>query len=65
MLKSSSLSSRERTRERKRDIVSLNCAAGLVITGLEPDLKAGLARANEAIDSGAALEVLRKWQNFG
>ena len=48
----------------KRDIVSLNCAAGLVITGLEPDLKAGLARANEAIDSGAALEVLRKWQNF-
>ncbi|MCG8600453.1 MAG: hypothetical protein MI807_09960, partial [Verrucomicrobiales bacterium] len=48
----------------KRDIVMLNCAAGLVITGLEPDLQAGLARANEVIDSGAALEVLRKWQNF-
>lgn len=48
----------------KRDIVMLNCAAGLVITGLEPDLQAGLARANEVIDSGAALDVLRKWQNF-
>lgn len=48
----------------KRDIVTLNCAAGLVITGLKPDLQAGLERANEVIDSGAALEVLRKWRTF-
>lgn len=48
----------------KRDIVTLNCAAGLVITGLEPDLQAGLVRANEILDSGSAKETLRRWQNF-
>ncbi|MDF1859600.1 MAG: anthranilate phosphoribosyltransferase [Verrucomicrobiales bacterium] len=48
----------------KRDIVTLNCAAGLVITGLEPELRAGLAQANEILDSGSALETLRRWQNF-
>lgn len=48
----------------KRDLVTLNSAAGLVITGKEPDLESGLRRANEVLDSGAARETLRKWQNF-
>lgn len=48
----------------KRDLVALNAAAGLVITGLAPDLSEGLQRANEAIDSGAALAVLTRWRNF-
>lgn len=48
----------------KRDLVSLNAAAGFVIAGLANDLNAGLARAREALDSGKALEVLRKWQEF-
>lgn len=48
----------------KRDIVLLNAAAGLVITGLVSDLSAGLTRAAEAIDSGAAREVLERWRHF-
>ena len=48
----------------KRDLVALNAAAGLVITGLAPDLTEGLQRANEAINSGAALAVLNRWRNF-
>ncbi|NLT69759.1 MAG: anthranilate phosphoribosyltransferase [Verrucomicrobiaceae bacterium] len=48
----------------KRDLVALNAAAGLVITGLAEDLRAGLAMANDRIDSGAALAVLERWRNF-
>lgn len=48
----------------KREIVALNAAAGLVICGVCDDLPAGLARAAEAIDSGAALGVLEKWRAF-
>ncbi len=47
----------------KRDMVLLNAAAALVITGLAPDLAAGLVQAAEAIDGGKAqakLEGLRK-----
>ncbi len=47
----------------KRDIVVLNSAAGLVVSGLAEDLPAGIARAAEAIDSGAALEKLRALQS--
>ena len=37
-----------------RDIVVLNAAGGLVVAGVASDLDDGLARAREAIDSGAA-----------
>lgn len=37
-----------------RDIVSLNAAAGLVVAGIADDMADGLARAGEALDSGAA-----------
>jgi len=42
----------------KRDIVILNAAAALVVTDLVADLSEGLAKAREAIDSGAALKAL-------
>lgn len=48
----------------KRDLVCLNAAAGLQVTGLAKDWADGLAKANEAIRSGAALDVLRRWQSF-
>ena len=48
----------------KRDIVLLNAAAGFVITGLAPDLAAGLALAREQIDSGRALAKLRALRTF-
>jgi anthranilate phosphoribosyltransferase len=41
-----------------RDIVLLNSAAGLIVAGQVDDLAAGVARAAEAIDSGAAKAVL-------
>ena len=50
----------------RRDIVVLNAAAGLVAAGLAEALGDGVARAREAIDSGAsarALEVLIEVSN--
>ena len=41
-----------------RDIVVLNAAAGLVVTGVAADLAGGVARATDAIDSGAAAAAL-------
>ncbi|MGH6900092.1 MAG: anthranilate phosphoribosyltransferase [Geminicoccaceae bacterium] len=41
-----------------RDIVLLNGAAALIVAGRADDLAAGVARAAEAIDSGAAKAVL-------
>jgi len=43
-----------------RDLVLLNAAAGLVVAGYTRDLKEGLARAADAIDSGSARRLLRK-----
>ncbi len=43
----------------KRDIVTLNAAAAMVAGGKAETLKAGLALAEESIDSGKALEKLR------
>jgi anthranilate phosphoribosyltransferase len=42
-----------------RDIVVLNSAAALIVAGRVDDLAAGVARAVDAIDSGAAKDVLR------
>jgi len=43
-----------------RNAVVYNAAAGLVIAGKTPDLRAGVALAKEAIDSGRAHSVLKK-----
>jgi len=42
----------------KRDVVVLNAAAGLVAAGRAADMEAGLAGANDAIESGAARSAL-------
>jgi len=44
----------------KKDLVLANAAAGLVVVGKAKTLKEGVAIAREAIDSGAALNVLNK-----
>ena len=43
-----------------RDIVVLNAAAALVVAGKAPDLKSGVARAGQAIDTGGAKAVLER-----
>lgn len=48
----------------RRDLVLLNAAAGLVVTGLAPDLATGLRQAGETIDSGRALAALNAWRAF-
>ena len=47
-----------------RDIVVLNTAAALVVSGVVADLRAGVARAASAIDSGAARDKLAELQSF-
>lgn len=47
-----------------RDIVVLNSAAGLVVAGVADDLAHGVARAADAIDSGAAAATLRAAVEF-
>jgi anthranilate phosphoribosyltransferase len=49
----------------KRDVVLLNAAAALEAVGLAADLREGVARAAEAIDSGAARATLRALRDFG
>jgi len=49
----------------RRDIVLLNAAAALVAVGLAGDLREGVARAAEAIDSGEAAVTLQKLRLFG
>ncbi len=49
----------------RRDVVLLNAAAVLVAAGLAGDLKEGVARSAEAIDSGQAAATLAKLQQFG
>ena len=47
-----------------RDVVLLNAAAALVVSGTEPTLQAGLERAAQAIDSGAAASKLAELASF-
>ncbi len=49
----------------RRDIVLLNAAAALMAAGLASDFRAGAERAAQAIDSGAAREILSKLVEFG
>lgn len=44
-----------------RDIVVINAAAALWVAGVAPDLTGCVARAIDAIDSGAAKELLARW----
>lgn len=47
-----------------RDIVVLNAAAALAVSGKVGDLPEGISLASETLDSGAAREVLERWRNF-
>jgi anthranilate phosphoribosyltransferase len=49
----------------RRDVVVFNASAALVAAGLADDLKEGVARAAEAIDSGMATVTLQKLRLFG
>jgi len=49
----------------RRDIVLLNAAAVLVAADLAGDLKEGVAKGAEAIDSGEAAATLEKLRRFG
>jgi anthranilate phosphoribosyltransferase len=48
----------------KRDVVVLNAAAAIVVSGEATDLKEGLKMAGEAIDSGVAASKLEKLVKF-
>jgi anthranilate phosphoribosyltransferase len=48
----------------KRDMILLNAAAAFVATGLSPDFKDGIQKAEASIDSGAAREKLDKLIEF-
>lgn len=45
----------------RRTAVLLNAAAALAVAGIERDLRAARARAEEAIDSGRAAALLARW----
>ncbi|HEU5104848.1 MAG TPA: anthranilate phosphoribosyltransferase, partial [Solirubrobacterales bacterium] len=47
-----------------RDLVILNAAAALYVGSLAVDLEEGVAKAGEAIDSGAAAQMLEKLSSF-
>ena len=48
----------------RRDIVILNAAAALLVSGIATDLLEGMARAAQAIDDGAATNILMKLRTF-
>ncbi len=49
----------------RRDIVVLNAAAALLVSGFAPDIPSGVLRAQAAIDSGAAAVTLASLVEFG
>lgn len=46
----------------KRDIVLLNAAAALVVAGRAADLREGVTKAGESIDSGSAMAALERFR---
>ena len=55
---------RGETRGPRRDLVVLNAAAGLVVTGLATDLAGGVDMAVATLDSGRAAASLQAWRTF-
>jgi anthranilate phosphoribosyltransferase len=53
-----------RDRSARRDLITINAAAGLVITGLASRMESGIQLASEILDSGRALEKLYEFQRF-
>ena len=53
-----------RDRSARRDLITINAAAGLVIAGVTSRMESGIQLANELLDSGLALEKLREFQRF-
>ena len=51
-------------RSARRDLITINAAAGLVITGIASRMESGIRLANEILDSGRALEKLHEFQRF-
>jgi len=49
----------------RRDIVLINAAATLLVAGMVPDVRAGIERAAQAIDSGAVLKTMAALVEFG
>ncbi len=45
----------------RTDLVALNAAAALLVADVVPDLAAGLARARDLLEQGAARDVLARW----
>jgi anthranilate phosphoribosyltransferase len=48
----------------KRDVVVLNSGAAIYVSGMVSDLESGVRKAEEVIDSGAALGKLREFVEF-
>jgi len=53
-----------RDRSARRDLITINAAAALVIAGLASRMESGIRLANEILDSGQGLEKLREFQRF-
>jgi anthranilate phosphoribosyltransferase len=51
-------------RSARRDLITINAAAGLVITGVASRMESGIQLATEILDSGRALEKLHEFQRF-
>jgi anthranilate phosphoribosyltransferase len=51
-----------RERGPRRDVVVLNAGAALLVAGVATDLRTGVARAVESIDTGAAAALLARLQ---
>lgn len=49
----------------RRDIVLLNAAAALLVSGLAPNLREGIAQCAATIDSGAVQKTVARLQDFG
>ena len=48
----------------RRDLITINAAAGLVVSGVAARMESGIRLANEILDSGRALDKLTQFQKF-
>jgi anthranilate phosphoribosyltransferase len=48
----------------RRDLITINAAAALVVAGSASRMESGIRLANEILDSGQGLEKLREFQRF-